>query len=67
MRSAEKPQPRREGTVAHSPLRAVHFDLVLELYLVPSRKDLGGLRNELWWQEEDYLQFRWGSLSHPDI
>lgn len=39
-------------------IRAVRFDFVLALYLVPSRKDLSGMRADLWWQEEDYVQFR---------
>lgn len=51
---------------ASSPIdrgRAVRFDPVVKLILVPSRLDLGdGLSDELWWNEDDYLQFRCGTL-----
>lgn len=43
--------------------RAVRFDSVLKLILVPSRRDLKGLRSELWYREEDYLEFRIGALT----
>lgn len=42
--------------------RAVRFDSVLKLILVPSRSDLGGLRSDLWYGEEDYLEFRYVEL-----
>lgn len=42
--------------------RAVRFDCVVKLILVPSRKDLVRISADLWWQKEDYLQFRYGSL-----
>lgn len=38
--------------------RAVRFDSVVKIILVPTRSDLGGLSEDLWWREEDYLQFR---------
>lgn len=37
----------------------VRFDSVVQLILVPSRKDIdAALSQELWWNQEDYLQFR---------
>ncbi len=45
--------PREDG-------RVVRFDSVVQLILVPSRRDLSdGLSEELWWSKEDYLQFRY--------
>lgn len=43
--------------------RAVRFEPVVKLILVPSRHDLGDARlsEELWWSEDDYLQFRYGT------
>lgn len=38
--------------------RAVRFDLVCKMILVPSRNDLSQLRTHLWWQKEDYVEFR---------
>lgn len=38
--------------------RAVRFDSVIKLVLVPARSDLGERTKDLWWQEEDYFQFR---------
>lgn len=38
--------------------RVVRFDGVLKLILVPSRNDLKELSPELWYREEDYLEFR---------
>ncbi|CAN0293559.1 unnamed protein product, partial [Ectocarpus sp. 12 AP-2014] len=41
----------------------VRFDRVVKLILVPSRLDLSaGLSDELWWNEDDYLQFRLGAI-----
>lgn len=48
----------RRGPAAPSGGRAVRFDSVVKLILVPARRDLDGLSEDLWWQEEDYLQFR---------
>ena len=37
----------------------VRFDSVVQLILVPSRKDMDAdLSQKLWWNQEDYLQFR---------
>lgn len=37
----------------------VRFDMVVQLILVPSRKDMShDLSHELWWNQEDYLRFR---------
>lgn len=38
--------------------RAVRFDPVVKMILVPTRADLGGLSEHLWWRREDFLQFR---------
>ncbi|CAN0401319.1 unnamed protein product, partial [Ectocarpus sp. 8 AP-2014] len=47
------------GGLAADHGRAVRFDRVVKLILVPSRLDLSaGLSDELWWNEDDYLQFR---------
>ncbi|CAM9529535.1 unnamed protein product [Scytosiphon promiscuus] len=44
--------------------RAVRFEPVVKLILVPSRLDLGDARlsEELWWNDDDYLQFRLGAI-----
>lgn len=43
--------------------RAVRFDSVVKMILVPCRLDLSdGLSDELWWNGEDYLQFRCGTI-----
>ncbi|CAN0163256.1 unnamed protein product [Pylaiella littoralis] len=51
---------------ANSPIvrgRAVRFDSVVKMILVPSRLDLSDrLSDELWWNDEDYLQFRLGAI-----
>lgn len=51
---------------ANSPIvrgRAVRFDSVVKMILVPSRLDLSDrLSDELWWNDEDYLQFRCGTI-----
>lgn len=50
---------RAAGGPAADHGRAVRFDRVVKLILVPSRLDLSaGLSDELWWNEDDYLQFR---------
>lgn len=44
--------------------RAVRFDSVVKMILVPSRLDLSdGLSDELWWNDEDYLRFRCGTIN----
>lgn len=50
---AGSPRPGGGGS------RVVRFDAVLKLILVPSRNDLKELSPELWYSEEDYLEFRW--------
>eukprot|EP00752_Nemacystus_decipiens_P002433 g2290.t1 len=41
----------------------VRFHSVVQLILVPSRKDMDSdLSQELWWNQEDYLQFRLGAI-----
>ncbi|CAM9766490.1 unnamed protein product [Ectocarpus sp. 13 AM-2016] len=54
---------RAAGGPATDHGRAVRFDRVVKLILVPSRLDLSaGLSDELWWNEDDYLQFRLGAI-----
>ncbi|CAM9786764.1 unnamed protein product [Ectocarpus sp. 6 AP-2014] len=54
---------RAAGGPAADHGRAVRFDRVVKLILVPSRLDLSaGLSDELWWNEDDYLQFRLGAI-----
>lgn len=48
---------RRPNNVP-SDCREVRFDSVVKMILVPTRTDLGELAKDLWWQEEEYLQFR---------
>ena len=36
----------------------VHFNHQVRVVLVPCRTELGGLKADIWWGEDDYLDFR---------
>lgn len=59
-RASNRPnQPRHQTReIGPSGGRAVRFDSVVQMILVPTRTDLSGLRADLWWKEEDYCTFR---------
>lgn len=55
--AARVPQQQAEAGSHHH--GRVRFDSVVQLILVPSRRDMSAdLSQELWWNQEDYLQFR---------
>lgn len=64
-RGSRSQQKTVTGRVQNS--RAVRFDSVLQLILVPSRSDLKGLRSDLWYEEEDYLQFRYVQMNAVEL
>ena len=38
--------------------KQVHFNHQVRVVLVPCRTELGGLKADIWWGEDDYLVFR---------